>query len=258
MSSTVTALIAGLAAISILGEAQHAPIRHQNRVVGGQDADEASAPYQVSLQLPDSGHFCGGSILNEHWILTAAHCLKEKDAADLEVLAGTNSLREGGQRYRVDRLYSHSRYNRPQFHNDIALLHLAAPIQFSSKIQSIEYSEHALPANVTVRLTGWGLLDVWGPMPTLLQTIDLRTLTNTECKKRVQLNPHNVDIGHVCTLTIQGEGACNGDSGGPLVLEDKLVGVVNFGIPCATGVPDMFARVSYYHDWIRTTIANHS
>nr|AAD17492.1 chymotrypsin 2 [Anopheles aquasalis] len=251
-------IITVLATISIIVEAQHVPGTHHNRVVGGQDAAESSAPYQVSLQLADIGHFCGGSILNERWILTAAHCLKEKDAADLEVLAGTNSLKEGGQRYRVDRLFSHSRYNRPQFHNDIGLVHLASPIQFSSKVQSIEYSEHALPANVTVRLTGLGLLDVWGPTPTQLQTYDLLTLSNKECKEKIKLNPHNVDIGHVCTLTKQGEGACNGDSGGPLVFEDKLVGLVNFGIPCATGIPDVFARVSYYHDWIRTTIANKS
>ncbi|XP_049542443.1 chymotrypsin-2-like [Anopheles darlingi] len=252
------AIITVLAVISAIVDAQQVPSRHPNRVVGGQDAEESSAPYQISLQLADRGHFCGGSILNERWILTAAHCIKEIDAADLEVLAGTNNLKEGGQRYRVDRLFSHSRYNRPQFHNDIALVHLAAPIQFSSKVKSIEYSEQALPANVTVRLTGWGMLDVWGPSPTQLQTIDLRTLTNKDCKAKLMLNPHNVDIGHVCTLTKQGEGACNGDSGGPLVFGNKLVGVVNFGMPCATGMPDMFARVSYYHDWIRTTIANNS
>lgn len=226
-----------------------------NRVVGGQVAENGSAPYQVSLQVPGWGHNCGGSLLNDRWVLTAAHCLVGNDPSDLEVLVGTNSLKEGGDRYKPDKLFYHSRYNRPQFHNDVGLVRLEKSVTFSKLVQSVPYSEKEVPANVTVRLTGWGRTSSGGPVPTLLQTINLVTLSNADCKAKSS-NPGNVDVGHVCTLTKTGEGACNGDSGGPLVYDGKVVGVVNFGVPCARGYPDGYARVSYYHDWVRTTMAN--
>uniref|UniRef100_A0A182KA36 Peptidase S1 domain-containing protein n=1 Tax=Anopheles christyi TaxID=43041 RepID=A0A182KA36_9DIPT len=227
-----------------------------NRVVGGEVAKNGSAPYQVSLQLSGHGHNCGGSLLNNRWVLTAAHCLVGYKPSDMQVLVGTNSLKEGGQLYKPDRLFHHN-YVSPQFNNDIGLIRLAETVQFSELVQSIEYSEKAVPANVTVRLTGWGRTSADGSVPTLLQSLNVVTLTNEDCKAK-SLYPEHVDVGHVCTLTRSGEGACNGDSGGPLVYEEKLVGVVNFGIPCGLGYPDGFARVSYYHDWIRTTMANNS
>lgn len=119
---------------------------------------------------------------------------------------------------------------------------------------------------------GWGSLSAGGKLPTILQKINLTSITHEECT--VQHGMTNVEFGHICTYTKQGEGACHvrdetqerihfcnhltllrqGDSGGPLTLNGEVVGVVNFGFPCARGRPDAFARVSYYHDWIRTTI----
>uniref|UniRef100_A0A182KA34 Peptidase S1 domain-containing protein n=1 Tax=Anopheles christyi TaxID=43041 RepID=A0A182KA34_9DIPT len=173
------------------------------------------------------------------------------------VLVGTNSLKEGGELLKVDKVLYHSRYNRPRFHNDIGLVRLENPVQFSEHVQSVEYSEKVVPANVTVRLTGWGRTSATGITPTLLQSLNVVTLTNEDCNLKGGDSGYT-DLGHLCTLTKTGEGACNGDSGGPLVHEGKLVGVVNFGVPCGLGYPDGFARVSYYHDWVRTTMANNS
>ncbi|XP_055626194.1 chymotrypsin-1-like [Toxorhynchites rutilus septentrionalis] len=225
-----------------------------NRVVGGHEAANGSAPHQVSLQLKGFGHICGGAIISNRWILTAAHCVDGETPGEINVLVGTNSLKEGGQLYESEKFIQHKQYNDPQFSNDIALIRLKSELQLAANVSIIEYSEREIGANLSVKLTGWGRTSMGGPIPTQLQTIDLKTLSHEDCKQRTV----NADIGHICTLTRSGEGACNGDSGGPLTYDEKLVGVVNFGVPCALGYPDAYARVSYYHEWIRTNLAENS
>ncbi|XP_055604289.1 chymotrypsin-2-like [Uranotaenia lowii] len=224
-----------------------------NRVVGGQEAAEGSVPYQVSLQLKGFGHNCGGAIISDRWILTAGHCVEYQSTEKLTVLVGTNSLKEGGQQYAIDKFITHKYHDVPQFANDIALVRLKEKLQFSETVQPIQYWEKEVDEGREVTLTGWGRTSAGGPIPTKLQTIQLKTLSNDECSNLSVGS--NVDIGHICTLTHAGEGACNGDSGGPLTLDGKLIGLVNFGVPCAKGYPDAYARVSYYHEWIRTNIA---
>lgn len=78
-----------------------------------------------------------------------------------------------------------------------------------------------------------------------------------ECKARHN-NSRDLGTNHMCTFTKAGEGACYADSGSPLTYQGKVVGVVNWAIPCAQGYPDAHARVSYFYDWIIETIANNS
>lgn len=81
--------------------------------------------------------------------------------------------------------------------------------------------------------------------------IQLKSLTTQSCRKSTLSNYAHVHDSHMCTFTRVGDGSCNGDSGGPLVKGDKIVGVVNFGLPCARGVPDAYAKVAYFHSWIK-------
>uniref|UniRef100_A0AAG5D5I0 Peptidase S1 domain-containing protein n=1 Tax=Anopheles atroparvus TaxID=41427 RepID=A0AAG5D5I0_ANOAO len=254
MKSFVTIVLTlGLAFAQPMLDGDDEALNHW-RVVGGADAEPGSVPFQVSLQV-SFGHWCGGAVIGREWVATAAHCVAGLKPDDLKVLAGTNLLNSGGQLYSVKQLFVHSRHNKPNLSNDVALVKLETPFEFSDVLQPVEYSEHELPDNVTVTLTGWGQLSTNGDGPNKLQTIDLKYVNYEECKR---LLGSDVDVGHVCTFTKQGEGACNGDSGGPLVYNGKLVGLVNFGVPCGRGFPDAYARVSYYHDWLRTTVANNS
>lgn len=124
------------------------------RIVGGQTADEGQFPYQVSLRRYGS-HSCGGSILNENWVLTAAHCLFQVSGT-LTVVAGTNSLGKGGDEYKTVKAIYNENYDPSGIHNDVALVKVATPIKFSSKVQPIALNTEAIGAGEDLVLSGWG------------------------------------------------------------------------------------------------------
>lgn len=226
-----------------------------NRIVGGQLAEEGVAPYQVSIQTLWKTHICGGVILNTRWILTAGHCANGFGVEVLQIIVGTNERLKPGQIVYPDEAIVHSMYDIPAFYaNDIGLFHLKDDIVFNERTQPVQLSTEYPPVGATVILTGWGARGLnWAPEE-LLQTINLTVIDHGDCR-RIWEDTDSVDIGHLCTFTRAGEGACNGDSGGPIMWENKLVGLVNWGAPCAVGKPDMQANTVYYLDWIRSQIS---
>lgn len=94
-------------------------------------------------------------------------------------------------------------------------------------------------------------------MPEKLQTIDLTNINLDLCRDlHAEIDKPDVSDGHMCTFNKLGEGSCNGDSGGPLTYQGELVGLVNWGIPCARGVPDVHNSPAAYLDWINDKIEN--
>lgn len=92
---------------------------------------------------------------------------------------------------------------------------------------------------------------MWGPTPEHLQYIHLRTLTNIDCISRHTTWAHLIGEHTLCAFSgAVGQGMCHGDSGGPLVANNKLIGIVSWGSPCAVGRPDAFTRISYYGPWM--------
>lgn len=84
-------------------------IKQESKIVGGQEAKDGASPYQVSLQIRKS-HLCGGAIIHERFIVTAAHCLAGRKAVNFEILVGTNDVKNGKEYYDSDLLLTHSRY----------------------------------------------------------------------------------------------------------------------------------------------------
>ncbi|EDW81691.1 uncharacterized protein Dwil_GK12200 [Drosophila willistoni] len=227
-------------------------VKPETRIIGGVDAPVAFAPYQVSIMSTFGEHVCGGSIIADHWILTAAHCM-EWPIQYLKIVTGSNDYTKPGAEYLVDAAKIHCGHDKPAYHNDIALIHTAKPIVFDSVTQPIKLaSKGSLPsAGDKLTLTGWGSTKTWGRYATQLQKIELSSITHSRCESTVR-NANWLSEGHICTFTQEGEGSCHGDSGGPLVDESgTLVGVVNWGEACAIGYPDVFASVAYYGDWIK-------
>ncbi|XP_031788471.1 chymotrypsin-2-like [Nasonia vitripennis] len=217
------------------------------RIVGGQDAPDGKYPYQVSLRAPS--HFCGGSILNSRWILTAAHCVIGRSGNAVTVVAGTHLLNCGAeQTFKSEYITWHEKYNGGLFINDVGLIRVDRDIEFNEKVQPIPLpNEDFSKVDYPVVLTGWGRTQAGGPIPNNLQEINLKVISQTKCSDKMSVA---ITESHICTLTKVGEGACHGDSGGPLVADGVQVGIVSFGMPCARGMPDVFTRVYTFISWI--------
>lgn len=226
----------------------------ENRIIGGEIAEQGFAPYQVSIQNTFGSHLCGGVIIDENWILTAAHCMEDYPLEQLLIITGTNNFRQPGAVYRPQFAQVHCMYDQPFYHNDIAVVRVSTSIQFNNKTQKIELAKETLMPGDVVTLTGWGQVNINEPPPSELYKLDLEVLSREACLEAWS-NDKGIDVGHFCTFTRKGEGACNGDSGGPLVnSQGKLVGLVNWGRPCAEGLPDMHSYVIFYRDFINRSM----
>ncbi|KAL0124391.1 hypothetical protein PUN28_006312 [Cardiocondyla obscurior] len=142
-----------------------------SHIVGGEDAPAGKYPYQVSLRKSGS-HSCGGSIINQYTILTAAHCIvgytgNSNALKSLTIHAGTNLLSEDGNVYKAKRAIVHKRYSALLLTNDVGLLILTTPITFTQNVQSIPLATtDVAPAGSPCTLSGWGTTsgDSGGPL----------------------------------------------------------------------------------------------
>ncbi|XP_017967196.1 chymotrypsin-2 [Drosophila navojoa] len=229
----------------------------EERIVGGQTAEIGYAKYQVSLQPVLGYHNCGGAILNERWIITAGHCVVNFPPEFIVVVTGTNRYEEPGGVYYAEEVHVHCMYDKPYMHNDIALVKVSENITFNELTQPIPLPVGPLREGDEVVLTGWGAKVPNGEANPNLQKVSMSFVKFEECLN-IFNQTSNMGVGHICTFSKEGEGGCHGDSGGPLVCNGYLVGVVNWGRPCAKGFPDVQANVYYYFDWIRNVISGNA
>ncbi|XP_042283142.1 chymotrypsin A-like [Thunnus maccoyii] len=224
-------------------------------IVNGEEAKPHSWPWQAALQL--SGFFCGGSLINQNWVVTAAHCSARE--YDLVVL-GAHDLRsstEDVQVIGVGQVFPHPEYNDISNDNDIQLIKLARPAQINRHVSPVCVAETRdnFPPGTTCMTTGWGRTSGNAGNPaTRLQQAALPLLTNSKCSQFFGITSKMICAG------ANGTSSCKGDSGGPLVCQKAgawtLVGVVSFGsADCNTMTPAVYARVTALRAWIDRTIA---
>lgn len=235
----------------ICSEAEFLKNANDWKIVGGQQAEENQFPYIISLRMGDR-HRCGGSILNPHWILTAAHCVIQINPDRLTVVVGSTKLDAGGQRYKVAKTFHHQNYSAIGLHHDVGLVKVESSIDFNEGVTPIAPETEYLAGGEEAVLCGWGTTTYPGSTPNDLQYINLTVISQEACQEKQ--STHKIYESEICTLTKAGEGACHGDSGGPLVSEGRQIGIVSWGRPCARGYPDVFTRVSSFIDWIDETI----
>lgn len=228
----------------------------ESRIVGGEIAAEAAAPWQVSLQNQYGNHFCNGVIIADQYVLTAASCVAGLDKRVVRVVTSTNDWQGLAWQYSVDDIIIHCLFDKPLYSNDIALLKLATQIAYDEKTQNITLAHlDELVEGETLTMFGWGSWELGQHYPEQLKQLDVTYITNKRCQKLYGEKGTDIDEGHMCGQPKSSNGACHGDTGGSVVnSKGQLVGIINFGVPCAHGFPDVFSRISFYDDWIRTNI----
>ncbi|XP_015520032.2 trypsin-1 [Neodiprion lecontei] len=252
----IVVLVALVAVASVNASFQTGNVSPTGRIVGGEDAAIEEVPYQVSLQVFGS-HICGGAIISDTWILTAAHCMVYPRRW-FTVRAGSTVSSIGGTRTSLSSVVSHASYSSNRWGipiNDIALLQLASALTLDSTRQPISLyavDEEATVGSIAV-ITGWGTLTEGGSASRTLQTVSVPIISKADCNSAYSVWGGLPD-GQICAAYPEGgKDACQGDSGGPLAISGRLAGVVSWGNGCArAGWPGVYTEVASYRSWIST------
>ncbi len=228
------------------------------RIIGGVEAQIEQFPYISALVergMDATDAFCGASVIDARWVMTAAHCLEGFDASTLDVVTGVENLERvnEGQRIAVRRVINHPAYDADAVSNDIALLELERPTN-APRITLATRNDMALfNEGQPVAVAGWGdRTDGGNDFPVQLHAVDL-SISNFDSCSQVYDGLSSV---HLCAGVPDGSrDSCSGDSGGPLVARTPKaayqVGIVSFGERCGSAShPGVYTRVSEFSAFI--------
>ncbi|MFF1506520.1 serine protease [Streptomyces sp. NPDC058326] len=254
--ATVAGVVMGVCPLGIAPPAQ--------AVVGGQEARPHQYPFMAGLvDVVERRVMCGGALIGDRYVLTAAHCLTGSYAspARVGVLLGDHDLTTGADSPHAvlvtpDRFVPHPEYDPVSQRNDIALVRLPEPVALSRDVSPVglpaPYAGGSLD-RAQVEVPGWGTTSFGGRASDVLRTVALRTLSNPVCASR---GMGQIASTQICTYA-PGRDSCQYDSGGPLVrvVEGRpyVVGLVSYGRECATDTPAVNTRVGSYLGWIERT-----
>nr|XP_016994956.2 serine protease SP24D [Drosophila takahashii] len=220
------------------------------RIVGGTKAKEGQFPHQISLRLRDE-HYCGGVIISNNYVITAAHCVKHGNdvpPADLwSIQAGSLLLSSGGVRIPVAEVIVHPEY-KTDGSFDLALLRLQNSLTFDSNIAAIPLATEDPAVGCSVDISGWGKVSEKGALSDSLLYVKTTHLSRERCRWWYRRLPETM----ICLVHPSNKGACFGDSGGPATYNGKVVGLASLLLTggCGRAGPDGYQKISTLRSWI--------
>lgn len=240
---------------------------YKPRIVGGATTTLKENPWQVAVlvaSISDNfrAHFCGAVAIGGKWVLTAAHCVFDRDAKDLHLLWGTDNLNSGGRRRTVTWKAVHPKYNDEVLDNDVALLEMDEPItgkgielisnaEMNGLLNAADKDRHA-----EIWITGWGTIVEWGVKSAKLRGTKVPLQGYDACSMPDSYEGRISDAMICAGYPIGGTDACQADSGGPASAllpggRRVLVGLISWGDGCAAAKKyGVYTNVSKFVAWI--------
>ena len=242
----------------------------QPRIIGGEVAPAGKWPFQVALRYANSANnydaqFCGGTLISNRHVLTAAHCVNGMRVSRLNIVTGTQSLTKGGTRRTVTAINVHPKYRARTSDYDIAVVTLTntvSGIRPVGLLPRLRENAWASPGT-TAYVLGWGDTKIGGgtSYPAALHQVQLPLVSRTVCNSALSYDGAVTNRMICAGLQAGGKDSCQGDSGGPLIVQNSRnrwriqAGIVSWGEGCALrNLYGVYSRVAILGSWAKSIV----